>query len=412
MVSESESNASSTGTGGETTSTASSTDSADTTTTTSSADSTSSSANSEPGTGASDSGSSPSTSTSTTPTTTTPSPTEETASSEQCGFKFVDECSRHFIQGDCKECRTGFVLDRISNTCVRVRDQNQILNCLDYINDKCVRCSNGYFLQENKCIKSMFYETLVTVAKDSEGKDVKTTNIVPLLEEFPKLPDSIYNCEVYEPNDPRKCQRCDKGYYLTSDFSCSKYVDFPNYDPNCASVTTFRCFECQSGYALVNNSFLDRTFSNLPLTFPDVYSFLQGSAEGYMAPLSDNSCLPESIPGCLDYSGISTCKVCKSGYTITRDKGCERVSSASEITYCKEYLNDTKCLECQKFFKLSDDNTSCLISKFIENCKEPKGDTMFDGCLECEEGYFNANGDVCRLRSRDWVGNVNCLIGF
>ena len=330
--------------------------------------------------------------------------------SPQCQFNFLDNCLRTHPQGKCKECRKGYTVNKYTGNCEVEEISDLVDHCIDYAMGLCVKCGNAYILRDNVCLKSFTYREITETTTDAQGVETSSKSLVSFDEDLPNPPAKIFECEVYEVNTSSRCRKCSKGHYVTEDFKCRKYLTSSTFDPNCASVSTFKCFECDSGYALLNNAFLDRSFSDGQDQFPEIYRFLKNNVEGYFESLSNNSCIPNSIEGCLEYSGITTCKVCDNSknYFLIEDKSCLQITPEFTIPHCQEYLNKTKCSLCSKFFKINSTNTQCINPKYIENCKTHIRSSDLDLCGECNEDFFLSTPDTCLPRTKDSPRYQNC----
>jgi hypothetical protein len=329
---------------------------------------------------------------------------------EQCQFNFIDNCLRTFPQGKCKECRKGFSLDKFTGNCVIEAIENKVEHCIDYLDDLCVRCGNAYILRENECVKSFIYRQETITSTDEAGVETTQISNISFDLDLNATPEKIFECEIYETNTGKRCRKCSKGHYVTEDFKCRKYLSSSTFDPNCASVATFKCFACDDGYALLNNSFLDRTFSDGVDHFNEIYRFLKNNIEGYFESLSNNTCIPRTIDGCIEYSGITTCIKCNEsqGYYLTEEKKCLLITTEYIIPHCEEYLNKTKCVKCNKYFKLNATNTACEVVKYISHCKTHLGSSTLNLCQTCEEDFYLATPDNCLPRSTDPLRYDNC----
>ena len=322
------------------------------------------------------------------------------AQTEQCQFRFVDNCLRNYVQGDCKECRKGYSLNKFTGLCEFESKPLQIEFCGEYLDRKCVQCSSGYILRHNQCIKQFMYRQVVTTTTDAQGNSTTQTNNVSFDEDWKGTPSKVFECLVYESNATERCQKCTKGHYITEEFKCRKYLEDSSFDSNCASVSTFTCFKCDNGYSLLNNSFLDRSFSNAYSYFDQIYQFLKNEGEGYFETLTNNSCIKNTIEGCIEYSGIITCKKCDTDYLLSDEKSCIRLTNEFRIPNCKVFLNKTKCSECDQYYLLNSNNTACLLASYIENCEELGNDTRNNICKKCKSDFYLTTDDNCRKRSK------------
>ena len=326
---------------------------------------------------------------------------------DQCKFNFLENCLRTFPQGKCKECRKGYTLDRHTGNCQVEQNNLLVDHCIAYSETLCIRCGEGFLLRENRCVKSFVYREVETL--DANGQVTSTQN-TSLEEDMNLDPEKIFECEIYETNISSRCHKCTKGHYVTEEFKCRKYTRSHLFDPNCASISTFKCFQCDSGYALLNNAFLDRSFGDGTDHFPEIYRFLKNNIEGYFESLTNNSCIPRTVEGCLEYSGITTCKKCDNagGYFLIEDKTCLKLTPEYIIPNCQEYLNKTKCAKCAKFFKLNSTNTQCEVVRYLENCQSHVRTGKLDLCEQCDEGYYSATPDTCLARSKDSERYQHC----
>lgn len=325
-----------------------------------------------------------------------------------CTKKELQNCLKSDNGERCQECSEGHYIDFQTQKCVAFTDQTKITNCKTYkFNNDCVSCQDGYFLLGEEC------------------KSVETL---------------IKDCLTYK--DSKTCAECD-GKMLSED--AKECVDFD--DPNCMSISTIQCVECNEGYSLYKNKYLydfniweanklkkydinniknpyyslciDLNLSNCARY--ETFNTCQRCEDGYFLN-PDGTCriLPEEpILNCFEYERVGICTQCLEGYYLKTDSECEQ--HGLKIALCERMspTNKDLCDKCAEGYYL--DSNSCIQRKIIVaqcNTYNP----VSDECFKCEDGYeLNENKTLCLvkvdncivyIKSNTSITCQECDIGF
>ncbi|ELP89452.1 protein serine/threonine kinase, putative [Entamoeba invadens IP1] len=276
------------------------------------------------------------------------------------------------------ECKMGFYSN--NTNCVECPDQCTICeHDFDTSVVACKRCKNGYVISNQKCVEMKSIGCL----KQRLSKCIQC--------EIGKYFDdkTCVSCgsKCKECSNNGECQSCVKGYYLwkatdinpipscrnvPQDSMCDKFVDgicitckakfYLNDTNDCSPCyfsckrctksetwTSGSCYECESEYALVNNS--------------------------CVSILSSSPHCKQTVP-----SSKTECAICDQGHyrDETRCVGC--------IESCKKCFNGKECVECYSPF-FSNETSKCELSSNLFGCAE----VGRNGCKKCEDGYFLEN---------------------
>lgn len=118
---------------------------------------------------------------------------------EQC--KMAD-CAICPSRDDCRACLHALRFDKAKNSCVK--ENIDVPNCQirDYGDasnrNACVLCNDKFVLN---------------------GKETDLTKLC--------VEDKIGNCQILDPNDQRRCGKCDKGYHISGDGKCISDTNQP-----------------------------------------------------------------------------------------------------------------------------------------------------------------------------------------
>ena len=216
------------------------------------------------------------------------------------------------------KCSEGYHLE--NNKCIKCYELCQ--NCTDSSNNetdqKCISCIDGFDLDENQnCICP-------------SGKERKDKQCKECLNE--------YECGTYKINKC-DCESCHDGYFLKDS----------------------RCKQCDSSCLKCETESTNCTECNNTISF-----------------LDNNKCY--NCTKCKETMGNSCkCKSCEDGNYIDyyQCKKCEN--------NCKTCSSATKCLSCEQFYSL--ENNECKkCSVIIPKCNSTEKDSC--KCASCEQNYF------------------------
>lgn len=341
------------------------------------------------------------------------------------GFCYDKKCTRCRTDkiGMCDRCEVGYRLlyGRCEEKC---KDKN-CLNC-DYTNDgSCNWCKNGYALIDGKCyIKRQDYSSNeLYKLYEKEIKNYADPYNITYLEkgifeiyignstitlDYSSLLDDFHYNKFYEICKIQNCSSCllyNDNYCTT----CSK--GFTSVSGNCIKCNISKCSlcltenicnRCEAEYVLINN----QCIKNL-LTIPfclkydqkenciqceDNYLLYEGkcnlnSTYTQNTSYEKLSCTDDSIRSqiclhgyyyknfncinCFDkncffcYEGIG-CIICENGYNLIDGRCLKNAEFNETVENCISYDYDGKCIGCDTFCILKEEECNCkIISKIV-----------------------------------------------
>jgi hypothetical protein len=153
-------------------------------------------------------------------------------------------CKDFFDNGMCQSCYSGFIIDVTSGKCVVSQDGN----CLQSSYDKCITCSQGYFLNTGGIcqminpfcrtvdVTSRFCTSCYTGYAIYQGNCIENSKLA-------LISGANSYCTDYDPTG--KCTKCSQRYYLFNG-QCKQVSDQCNtYDPDYGY-----CTSCYFGYKI------------------------------------------------------------------------------------------------------------------------------------------------------------------
>ena len=290
------------------------------------------------------------------------------------GKNFCNECEENGKL--CKKCEINYYPDD-NGGCSYTE------GCEISYRGECLQCKQNYIL----------------VGKDEDIKICKY-----LLSEIYK------NCENIN-LETGKCEKCEEGYFLTSEQKCTK-VEF------CKESIYGNCISCKYSYYFDKKEekckkkedkfdffFCKQTIDGEKcdicddgfyhdengICVPTKYCLESDKLicikciSGYY--LSNNNCC--SIANNCDYVDIFSfnCNFCQKNYYLdTKDFKCKSNLENNEFKFCKKVI-DSKCVLCENDFYLGKDGR-CSFSK---NCLESENGL----CLSCENDYYLGLDNNC-----------------
>ena len=240
----------------------------------------------------------------------------------------------------CDECRTGFVLDLLSDICIpKKRLPN---NCLKrFTNGKCQICSPNYLLTtQGDCIKieDEHIEFCETYNKNFECTSCKHNFVLLNNRCIFKQQYTLFKLNrCVEFNDSMECIKCIENYYLENGI-CKNIIKH-----NTANCDLFnddgKCRKCNQGYYRDALSGQCHRFSTEYFIKQHVFDY------GY--DIIDTAMIHcDSIV--YDTMNIE-CQICESGYYV-KDGLC--IKCPIEIDNC-EICNGSKCLFCKSRYYMT-----------------------------------------------------------
>ena len=276
----------------------------------------------------------------------------------------VENCEKHQINYDikispfnCLYCKEGYFL--IDNFCI---PRNLIGNCESYAlnEDKCLECQNNYILND-------------------EGNCEETLSI----------DSGNTSCDIFY--DTNECLKCSTDYYLDENKKCIE-VPIEKKIKNCLYYRFIdECESCSTNY------YLDETFCKPALakncltyknekeceTCPKNYGFKQES--------DLKNCVKIDLPNC--ESHVETidfpfqCEKCINHHFLDSEKNCKKVEIP--IEFCKEYIDENQCGQCDDQKALSEAKDGCFASNFIlDNTDKFCGTSFIISHPQCDVCLF------------------------
>lgn len=151
------------------------------------------------------------------------------------------------------------------------------------------------------------------------------------------------------------CINCQQGFYLAFGNTCQ----LVNYILGCTQyatdTSTTICRACASGYILVQNRCLQ--------SVPNCAQYIIGTnicaqcALGFTQAADWCSCIPGTIPNCIQYDCLQLCVQCNTTFPrLAANRG----SCLTVIPYCVSYVpNANGCARCAYGYVLSSDGLTC-----------------------------------------------------
>ncbi|MCQ2817258.1 MAG: hypothetical protein MJ252_08340, partial [archaeon] len=326
------------------------------------------------------------------------------------------ECSGPEVS-DCKRCVNGYALDD-DNICVNIGVDYCLYTTLD--RKGCRQCIEGYTLNsEGKCIQQSCLVEHCSSCPDSPDKCLSCSDEYFLSNNI--CYDCSTNCRKCTDSSIEGCSLCNEKYALDYESYCV-YVNIPH----ClySSLDKSKCRQCQEGYSLDKDGKCIQKQCNPwgctscpesedKCTICNDEFFLMGDiCEDCVA--NCRTCTTNTQEGCtscrqkyaLDYDNIcfnleknfclktdiskTNCRQCLNGFTLNSKGECiEGTCSVYGCTSCPD--SDEKCLKCNDEFFLSENGT-CL--NCASNCRQCKDDSV-DTCTSCNNGYALAHNNYC-----------------
>ena len=305
----------------------------------------------------------------------------ETGKNEKC----KDCKTENGTNDQCLNCNEGYYLDISINTseCQKI----QIENCLyiDNITLKCTKCSKGYMLYNDECIKS---------CDEGENEKCKTCN-------------PSYEFREY-------CEKCNSGYYRNDEINSKKCQSCSdaNIGKNCKECGIISgkivCLECKEGYVLINNSCFKNCDPNCKncnfdginkgrcLECKETYYLKLNSILNESIYLNEYYCskCPQGCYNCSDYYIDNTpislnCTTCLPGYYL-KNYLCEKQCDVGENNLCLTCNKNIKnrCETCNPGYYLNINVGTCISCEvnYCDKCYQPRN------CNKCIDNYEVLNG--------------------
>lgn len=288
------------------------------------------------------------------------------------------------------------------------------------------------------------------------SRDMKSVG--PLCRNLKTIP----NCMGY--NKDGSCNTCDRGTYLNSSKSCSRYL---KEIPNCAYYSSYNaCGRCEQSFVLKNGACVKAfpycmvqsslscktcssgTFSpSLPVSSSEVFyrNFWQISLQMIRktlptTPIDSAVCYENLDTNCKVAKDISVCAICKPDFYVHGTGVCFQVSVP--VNSCSEYASDSVCRTCKDGYLLSnntcidnpkaqsqpncmyynigalctrcvpgfyiDSNNQCISSNAVANCEVPGPNA---DCIYCKKDFYRSSLTSCVRIYTNGVDNCVAYAG-
>ena len=256
---------------------------------------------------------------------------------------------------------------------------NAIANCLTYSQASATILANTYLC--TSCATGFYLS--------SDSTTCVTRTILPS------------NCATYN-TGLDQCLTCNAGFFLNTTFTGC--VAYPNGIVGCqiySSATV--CFQCSSGYYLLNNLCLLSTVISGCSAYSANYTCLNCSSGFYKN--NSTSCLATSAVNCLTVASTTACGSCAFGYNLATSGSplsCIQIS----ITNCFALnpVNPTYCGYCNTGFYVTATGTCTAVTTTISNCQYYASATT---CANCTATYI-LSVDKLSCSSFNNVTDGNC----
>ena len=337
-----------------------------------------------------------------------------------------ENCKESLDGKSCYLCEENYYFDE-EGTCIEFN------YCLKVKNEKCVKCSKGYFLNHNgteycistencnngdkdigiciDCIENYYLDYNDGKCKSNqENNDFKYCKIADNniciecselyeLGKDNKCTDTSFCAESYNGT----CLSCIDNYYLSFNHKCSDME-------HCKYYYIYTCLECDDDYYYdtKNNSckMAEDVFKNCKIGFSSF--FCQVCKKDFYYNQTDHLCYSNK-----NYNNFYKCSKtdlsaeycdeCIEGYFLGyKDRKC------SFIDNCALSENGNKCLECDSNYCFDIKKRKCIFNdkiiseeeKFYYRCNMTNDNG--DRCAICDEGFILSENGLC-------VDDKNCI---
>ena len=343
----------------------------------------------------------------------------------------IANCELYQTPEICHKCRETYITGLNGGSCIATPSD---LNCSQYSLVSCNKCEEGHINDLNHYFKTDFNFSTHDEIKSLATSITRDTGLVPQ-QTCKKITEP--NCISLE-LITGKCSKCEDGYYLTDNKTCSSYPDeiilncliyisekkcqacLENYYfksgtctailgtdeiSNCSKYDNTAdspyCLTCSSDYYVSSGTCTARTNTtdeNMPNCLEKTLNqdTCNKCIEGFQLTGDKLSCLP-FVDKCKEYWPSSVgqklrCKTCESSYYLKENTVSEAINSSptqclpGELENCKEFKNNEprKCETCENQYVLNDAGDECIQSKTIEDCVIYKTTTK-DACEHCDK---------------------------
>lgn len=266
----------------------------------------------------------------------------------------------------------------------------------------CLQCKNGFYLQDNQCLKGF-----------------------------------VENCEEYESENI--CKKCKNNYSLIFTRKMKNYCYPISETMNCKDIDQesfregeFKCNACSSNQYFLNLVKENFTFQNTCQRFLGKENCVEYDQERFFSESTfvctkcdflyfvdqNSNCTKRTVllEKCIDYSITEDkCMDCELGFFISED-GLKCIPYPDGIPHCNRYLTHDQCIDCDEGYFLKRNECLPLDEKrLIDNCVKY---TDNDECLKCSEGYLWIQNKCVQVQAKNCASFENihscatCIPGF
>lgn len=315
----------------------------------------------------------------------------------------VEDCLYLKSDGFCEVCVPGSYLFFDSSLCLILATN---ATCLGYSQIACQTCNATYQMERNNYLNMIKYGKwdMVTFLLNAYHNQVLNI-LIPMC-----LPIAVQNCVKII--NQTICLTCQSGFNLINN-TCQPQ-NLTNIENCIAFSIDYQCIRCNNDsylsngncitFPLVENCLLYKLIPDKKTSSP-TFLFALGScvqcSTGFYANF--NTCFGRltsmAILNCLNINPIAdNCEKCAIGFNLTTDKLACLLSINNCIEYQFSTINDNNfiCKTCQTGLFFNYLTSSCVTSSTY-GCE--KSDQGVDSCIECREGYYSKNKNICTVHS-------------
>ena len=255
-------------------------------------------------------------------------------------------------------------------------EEGDISSCYTFGNSGCVRCFDGFILNNGKCKKCVTNKCSICgyVDFDVVKNDSNTLNInnYQIIDEKENLVEKCFVCDNKYTLDDNNCidnevlnNRCDTmipgggcaickdGYYRIG--SSCQYCD--KSCETCSSLTM--CSLCTKDYfrdeISLQQSQLCIPFSNLTNCLKKTQEGCESCENGYWL---DTTRCKKCHTNCTSCSSQTVCSACSKGFVFL-DKYKTQCVNYTDIPHCTSIGQESTCGSCQEGYQLTEDKFGC-----------------------------------------------------
>ncbi|ELP83956.1 protein serine/threonine kinase, putative [Entamoeba invadens IP1] len=290
-------------------------------------------------------------------------------------------------------------------------------NCIKEKSNQCVKCSKNHHIINGGCVLN----EMSCLIQNQEiclmcNNTINNNGIY--------IDSSTINCDNYDST----CNKCEDGFYKSTDKCLNITADFPNCEK--MSPNILGCAECITNFYLnehnkCNELEIVKTTKNTKIIKTnseneDVSNCLEKTTKGCVRCsdtyyLQDYKCIKCEYP-CVKCKNLTYCTGCDA-YSYTNNKGdCIEINDL--LSKCDLVMATyTGCVVCKDGYMRSSDGKAC--EKCDVSCKTCTNDgncilceTKYYRTLQNSTKYFNPQSDLFGCQNKTTKGCSKCENGF